>query len=487
MKFNKLALAITTLLVSGSVLAHGYITTPPSRDTMCKMSKNNTEICGDQVQYNTSSIGESPKGFPGNINTPPDGKLPSGTGSAAPMSEKLNLQTADMWAKSPIKAGEYKFTWEITAPHKTTNFNYFITKQGWDANKPLTRDSFETVPFCVNEMNGVAPLLGAVSHDCVLPERTGYQVIYAAWEISDTGNTFYKVIDVDFGNAIPSEFPKSVGEINPTIDLKAGDTASVRVFEDTEKSSAGVTLKINSDAEGKKEVWSKALAELINKEYKDVRAGILNEDGTVEPAAGRNNIYAKKDSAISAIHLELETEQVAPLELEVNKLKKEYKLTDGAVKIDVTGSATPESKVTAELISKTRKQGKLETAVVGADGKFKLLLEGSNLKAGISSVVVKATTQNGAAPKQDTQNVKLTANAGGGNVEAEFTYPEGIEKYVSGTTVQQAKNGKVYQCKEGAVAGWCRIYSSSANQFEPGVGSNWQDAWNEVGAAKKAH
>ncbi|ADP10022.1 GlcNac-binding protein A precursor [Erwinia sp. Ejp617] len=486
MKVNKLALAITTLLVSGSVLAHGYVTNPPSRDTMCKLKSNSPDICGEQVQYNASSMGESPKGFPG-INTPPDGKLASGVGSAEATAAKLNLQTADLWAKSPIKAGENKFTWEITAAHKTTNFNYFITKQGWDANKPLTRDSFELLPFCENNMKGAAAPLGPVSHECKVPERTGYQVIYAVWEIADTGNTFYKVIDVDFGNAIPSEFPKSVGEVNPTLDLKAGDTASIRVFEDTEKTGAGVTLKINSDAEGKKEVWGKALAELINKTYKDVRAGVLNADGTVEPAAGRNYIYAKKESPISAIHPELETEQVAPLELEVNKLNKEYRLTEGAVKIDIDGNATPESKVTAKLISKTRKLNEIRTATVGADGKFSLSLEGSELKAGDFAVVVAATAENGAAPAQDTQDVKLTENAGGGNADAEFTYPESIDSYVAGTKVLQSKNGKVYQCKEGAVAGWCKIYAKSANHYEPGVGSAWADAWTEVGAAKKAH
>lgn len=487
MKFSKIALAITTLLVSGSVLAHGYVTTPPSRDTMCMMSKNSPEICGENVQYNTSSIGESPKGFPGNINTPPDGKLASGVGSAQPMAEKLNLQTANLWSKSPIKAGENKFTWEITAAHKTTNFNYFITKQGWDINKPLTRDSFESVPFCENNMNGVAPSTGPVSHDCIVPERSGYQVIYAVWEIADTGNTFYKVIDVDFGNAVPSEFPKSVGEINPTFDLKAGDSASIRVFEDTETPDAGVTLEINKDSEGKKEVWSKALAKLINEKHKDIRAGLLNDEGTVEPAAGRNQIFAKKESAITSVQLDLKTQQVAPLELKVKKLNKEYKLTNGAVKIDITGSATPESKVTAELVSKTRKQGDLRTAIVGADGKFTLSLEGSKLKAGISTVVVTATADNSAAPVQDTQDVKLTENTGGGNIEADFTYPNDIKQYVAGTTVLQPKNGKVYQCKDGAVAGWCKIHSASANHYEPGVGSNWQDAWIEAGTSKKAH
>ncbi len=36
--------------------------------------------------------------------------------------------------------------------------------------------------------------------NCNVPERTGYQVIYAVWEIADTSNSFYQALDVDFGN-----------------------------------------------------------------------------------------------------------------------------------------------------------------------------------------------------------------------------------------------------------------------------------------------
>jgi predicted carbohydrate-binding protein with CBM5 and CBM33 domain len=36
--------------------------------------------------------------------------------------------------------------------------------------------------------------------NCNVPQRTGYQVIYAVWEIADTSNSFYQAIDVDFGS-----------------------------------------------------------------------------------------------------------------------------------------------------------------------------------------------------------------------------------------------------------------------------------------------
>ncbi len=35
---------------------------------------------------------------------------------------------------------------------------------------------------------------------CNVPARTELRVIYGVWEIADTSNSFYRAIDVDFGN-----------------------------------------------------------------------------------------------------------------------------------------------------------------------------------------------------------------------------------------------------------------------------------------------
>jgi chitin-binding protein len=49
--------------------------------------------------------------------------------------------------------------------------------------------------------------------------------------------------------------------------------------------------------------------------------------------------------------------------------------------------------------------------------------------------------------------------------------------YKQGTRVLQPKTGEVFECKPFPFEGWCKSYSGGANQYEPGVGSNWQDAW----------
>lgn len=55
-----------------------------------------------------------------------------------------------------MTAGVHQFVWHHTAPHKTTNWRYYITKQNWNPNKPLTRDQFDLTPFCTVNGNGRA-------------------------------------------------------------------------------------------------------------------------------------------------------------------------------------------------------------------------------------------------------------------------------------------------------------------------------------------
>jgi len=83
-----------------------------------------------------------------------------------------------------------------TAPHSTTDFNYYITKQGWDQNAPLTRASLDLEPFLAVPVNGKPT--NNVSHAGALPGRSGRHMILAVWTISDTANAFYQCSDVNF-------------------------------------------------------------------------------------------------------------------------------------------------------------------------------------------------------------------------------------------------------------------------------------------------
>ncbi|WP_162629281.1 DUF6701 domain-containing protein [Moritella yayanosii] len=59
----------------------------------------------------------------------------------------------------------------------------------------------------------------------------------------------------------------------------------------------------------------------------------------------------------------------------------------------------------------------------------------------------------------------------------DYVFPQSLASYVAGTTVLQPKDSKVYECRKPPNNGFCVQWSEGSNQFEPGVGSDWQMAW----------
>ncbi|WCF07001.1 lytic polysaccharide monooxygenase [Paenibacillus thiaminolyticus] len=176
-------------IFADSASAHGYIESPASRAYQCKLGMNTN--CG-QVQYEPQSV-EAKGNFP--VSGPADGHI-AGGGIFAPLDE----QSADRWNKVKMQGGTNTFQWHLTAPHKTTEWKYYITKKDWDPNKPLTRADLEPVPFCTIQEGGKVPP-STVTHECSVPtDRSGYHLILGVWEIADTGRAFYQVIDVDLVN-----------------------------------------------------------------------------------------------------------------------------------------------------------------------------------------------------------------------------------------------------------------------------------------------
>lgn len=223
------------LALSGTVLvatpdqasAHGYVEGPASRAALCKTGQNTD--CG-AIVYEPQSL-EAPKGFP--AAGPADGKIAS-AGGAFP---KLDEQSATRWAKVNISPGTQTFNWKLTAAHATTSWKYYITKENWDPNAPLARSSFDLTPFCSVDYGGVRPPF-TYSDTCNVPQRTGYHVILAVWEIADTANAFYNVIDVNFGGS------------NPPADTQAPTAPSALAVTGTTASSVSLKWNASSDNTG---------------------------------------------------------------------------------------------------------------------------------------------------------------------------------------------------------------------------------------------
>lgn len=467
--------------------AHGYISSPESRVYSC--NKNQNTACG-AAQYEPQSV-EAPSGFP--ITGPADGSL-AGAGRFSALDE----QTATRWVKHPMSAGKQNFTWYHTAPHRTNNWRYYITKQDWSVNQPLTRAAFESTPFCQVEGNGNTPA-ATVTHSCVVPARTGYQVIYGVWEIADTSNSFYQVIDVDFGGGnsggdevIVDRWSKPIGQIKPTQDLHAGDKVIARLFNNTtELTAQRISMTIASTQQGKANNWSYALAEQINKTNAQLQAGSKDASGKITPAYGINTIYTTANSDLSRV--EIEIEQQAPVEnnsFALSAITQDYNPATKSLNLnyslDVRGSLDLEMTVYG---ADNLQKGQLAASVTNAYRTFTMQMQ--NIEPGIYTLVVVGKDLQGDVTQQSqTFTVQgsdngdddgaIPDNGGEAHGKYDYVFPQSLKKYKAGTLVFQPRTHKIYKCKPAPFAGYCVQWSKTATAYEPGYGFAWKEAWIEM-------
>ena len=168
-----------------SGFAHGYVTSPGSRAYFGTAAAGNLNQNVGRAQWEPQSI-EAPK------NTFIDGKLAS---AGVTGFEPLDEQTATRWHKSVINPGNLTISWNLTAQHRTSTWDYYMTKTGWNPNAPLKISDFELLAQ-IDDKATVPPKI--VNQTITIPQdRKGYHVILAVWNISDTTNAFYQAIDVN--------------------------------------------------------------------------------------------------------------------------------------------------------------------------------------------------------------------------------------------------------------------------------------------------
>ncbi len=149
----------TASLLSTSMLwAHGWITSPASRQEHC--ARRATAFDCGPVQWEPQSV-EAPKGA-----------LSCSGGSAFSI-----LDGQGPWPVTQVGRST-TFTWKLTAPHRTQSWEYFLNG---------TRIGF---------VDGAQQIPGSeVSHTLQnLPD--GYHTILARWNIGDTPMAFYNCVDV---------------------------------------------------------------------------------------------------------------------------------------------------------------------------------------------------------------------------------------------------------------------------------------------------
>ena len=471
---------MAAMFASQQAAAHGYMDSPPSRAYACTLKLNSDcETAG----YEPHTVGEGPKGFPTSPDSPADGKIVSGGNDRF---DYLNAQSSDRWHLTEIKDRNTEFSWFFTAAHKTTKWEYFITKTGWNPNLPLARDSFELTPFCTVEAGGAVPIDGSAGgngpikqkHACVIPDdRSGHHVILGAWTVDDTGATFYDAVDVNVTaeDAHPDGW-KSVGAIALTQNLLPGDSVKARAFTgSTESEEFSFSVNIDSAEEGQPENWSYKLAQAINAADKPVRAGVRGEDGKIEPIKGVNTFFAKAETGVTSYQMLTSMVPDPSASMMVHDLASDYVLEKGRGTVSFTVMTNKKITLDATVYDADNKAvGTTKQVVDATNATVNVAVKGAPGAHGLKLI---ASSEGGRESFQDYK--ELTLSGEGGSQDFEFEFPEGIKEYKAGTMVYQPKTDKVYECKPFPFSGWCGLYSPNANGYEPGVGSNWADAWTE--------
>ncbi|MDT0266044.1 lytic polysaccharide monooxygenase [Streptomyces sp. DSM 44915] len=183
-------LAVATVFATGTPAAgHGHTTAPASRQQVC--AQGAVSDCG-AIVWEPQSV-EGPKGFP--AAGPADGTICAGGNARF---AELDDPRGGSWPATDLTAGQsVTFTWDFTVQHSTADFQYYITRDGYDPASPLTRADLEPQPFLTVPMDGRQPA-EIENHQGTAPQKSGRHLVLAVWNIADTGNAFYACSDVDF-------------------------------------------------------------------------------------------------------------------------------------------------------------------------------------------------------------------------------------------------------------------------------------------------
>ncbi|MFI9624881.1 lytic polysaccharide monooxygenase [Streptomyces sp. NPDC052042] len=185
-----LAIAGASLFATSSASSHGYTDNPISRQKLC--ANGSVSGCGS-IQWEPQSV-EGPKGFP--AAGPADGKICAGGNSGF---AQLDDPRGGNWPATKVTAGQgFSFRWQFTARHATSDFRYYITKDGWDPAKPLTRADLEPQPFMTVPYGGKQPPATLTQQGTIPTQKTGKHMILSVWNVADTANAFYACSDVQF-------------------------------------------------------------------------------------------------------------------------------------------------------------------------------------------------------------------------------------------------------------------------------------------------
>ncbi|MFG2309762.1 lytic polysaccharide monooxygenase [Streptomyces sp. NPDC048566] len=195
------ALTAPLLLLSSAcpASAHGAPTSPVSRVFACSPeggAANRSAACRAAVAANGAPFTAWDNLRVAGVNgrdreVIPDGRLCSG---GLPAYKGLDLARADFPSTRMTPGASFTLAYSSTIAH-TGTFRLYLTKPGYDPNRPLRWSDLPARPFAT--ATDPALVDGAYRIRAKLPaDRTGRQMLFTVWQNTSTPDTYYSCSDV---------------------------------------------------------------------------------------------------------------------------------------------------------------------------------------------------------------------------------------------------------------------------------------------------
>ncbi|MGH3735088.1 MAG: lytic polysaccharide monooxygenase [Micromonosporaceae bacterium] len=191
---------IAVLLPAAPATAHGSVASPASRSYTCwREGPENpqSDACkaavaagGTQAFYDWNEVSRiDAAGRHREII--PDGQL---CGAGREKYRGLNLARAD-WPAQRVSPGAFTVTLHATAPHAGSDFEFYVTRDGYSPTQPLRWG--DLVPL--QSWRNVNPTSDQ-RFTITLPTRSGRHILYMIWQrVAYSEEAFYSCSDIDFG------------------------------------------------------------------------------------------------------------------------------------------------------------------------------------------------------------------------------------------------------------------------------------------------
>ncbi|PNB73150.1 chitin-binding protein [Pseudomonas sp. GW456-E7] len=487
---------MAAFLVPTLIWAHGAVDDPASRQVYCRAlpdfwggssdpaCKAVHEVNGTYPGQQWNEVSKEIKDY--NDQSTVEESIPDGElCSAADKKNKngLNLPLAT-WHKTTIRPvnGETPVRIIGTALHVPSFVKIYLSKPGYNAattelkwsdldliyEAQLTKDDVRT------NWGEHRPKVDANAYfefDVKIPQgRSGDAVLFTRWQRKDpAGEGFYNCSDITIASG---GTPDPLHDLGPFIAsgmdrLKPGDSVHFRIMDDTPAAKEIVNITHPIDQSNlNQNVWGRQVAEQVGSNI--AKIGEKNGSNVVfnTTNAAANSVYATKEAYTKAMSI-----ISGGGETPVNPTPPEARITG------------PTSLVSGQTYTFSGKSsvgynGKLDFNWTPAGDTGTINADTVTFKAFPSTVPAEHTVLLTVVDRQNktSHQAKLKVII---NPADSGSYPP----YVKNKTPPYAPNEKVsnkganYQCKGSTASGWC---SQSPPHYEPGVGSDWTDAWDKI-------